>query len=160
MPNPSLRTRLIRYAESQAPEHGVHPSVIHGVVDRVLDLHATPRERRDEKMLQTCIDDHLATETTSCKVTFNIRLLGNQPAPELDIKSIWRELSHRGFTNLDEETQERGTHFSMRTILPPHEARVEVAAAVKEVIGEETEDSRWVFLDSEVRCTILEPSTV
>lgn len=158
MPNPSLRTRLLKYAESQASAYGVHPTILPRVVDRVIKLHQGQRERRDERMLQTCIRDHLYAEDTSCKLSAIVRWTGPDPAPELDTKGILRELSRRDFTNLDDVVNPRATRFTMRSSLTPSEARAEIIEAIRQIIGDETEGSTWLLIDDEVRCAILEPT--
>ena len=159
MPNPNLRTRLIRYAEGQAPAYGVHPTVVPRVVDHVLELHSSVRERRDSSILEAYICDHLQAEPTACSLSAIVRWTGRSSAPELDSRRIWQELSRRGFTHLDDEPSERGVRFTMRSVLTPEEARKKVIETIRQIVGDEAEDPTWLLIDDEVRSTILEPVT-
>lgn len=157
MPKPSLRTRLIRYAEAQAPQMGVHPSVVPGVVDRALELHSTARERANIDILEGCVRDHLEATPTLCILTTVLRWSGREEAWDDPKVIILEELASRDFTRIDVESRERSVRCTVRSILAPPEAKKEFAEAIRAVIGNGS-DGRptWLLFEDEVRCKILD----
>lgn len=150
----SLRSRLLDYAASRAPEHGVHESMLARIVDKVLELHPGDERHSDMMLLKSCINSQMAAEETACDLKIVLELL--IPWEDEMYDRVDAELEQRGFTDIGSAIYLGYVHFMMRSILPPEEARAEVLAAFESVA---TEPPSWTVMNNNVDAIIAVPGS-